>query len=207
MSEQPLLEIHDLHCERGDRELFTGLCMQARAGEIWQISGPNGAGKTTLLRILAGLHGWFEGRVDWRLTPEQPRQDILFIGHTPGLRDELSATENLAWLCALHGQPAPDWRTLLRTVGLEGREQVPLAHLSAGQKRRVALARLWLEGKKVWILDEPFTAIDASGVNQVEQKLHQHARQGGLVLYTSHHRLAGDVSHLRLGEGIAEVVG
>lgn len=200
MDDSTLLELRDLCCERDERELFTGLSLRARAGEIWQVTGPNGAGKTTLLRILAGLHGFYEGQVCWRLSPEEPARDMLYVGHSPGLRQELTPVENLRWICALHGQYPARWRDLLAPVGLGALSDVPLERLSAGQQRRVALARLWLAGKRVWILDEPFTAIDADGVGLIEQRLREHAARGGLVIYTSHHRVADDSRLLQLGD-------
>lgn len=205
MDDSTLLEIRDLCCERDDRELFTGLNLSARAGQIWQVTGPNGAGKTTLLRILAGLHGFYDGQVRWQLTPDEPARDLLYVGHSPGLRQELTAVENLRWLCALHRQHPPPWQELLAPVGLARLADIPLERLSAGQQRRVALARLWLPGKRVWILDEPFTAIDADGVALVEERLRQHAAGGGLVIYTSHHRVADDSHLLQLGNQQAAV--
>ena len=207
---QSLLTVEALGCERDDRLLFSGLTFTAQAGDIWQVVGPNGAGKTTLLRILAGLFGFYEGVVTWQ-DALALRQNMLYLGHRPGLREELTPLENLTWLSALHGQgrDAALGRMLgdaLAAVGLAGFEEVPVGHLSAGQKRRVALARLWLPGKPVWILDEPFTAIDAEGVALIEARLQQHAQAGGLVIYTSHHRLAADIRQIRLGDGRSEVL-
>jgi heme exporter protein A len=196
------LTVEQLHCERDDRLLFDGLSFSAASGQLWQVVGPNGAGKTTLLRILVGLHGHFEGKVDWQVAGDL-REQLLYIGHQPGLRDELTPLENLRWLDALHGERDVDLWAALAQVGLTGFEDVPVAHLSAGQKRRVALARLWPGRKPVWVLDEPFTAIDASGVAQVEARLAEHAEQGGLVIYTSHHRLNDRVRQLHLGEAQA----
>ncbi|WP_245932449.1 cytochrome c biogenesis heme-transporting ATPase CcmA [Isoalcanivorax indicus] len=205
MSEHPLLTVEALACERDDRLLFSDMAFTARAGEIWQVAGPNGAGKTTLLRILAGLFGFYEGVLRWRQDLVL-RQAMLYLGHRPGLREELSPLENLTWLSALHGQCDDNaLMEALAAAGLAGFEDLPVAHLSAGQKRRVALARLWLPGKPVWILDEPFTAIDAEGIALVEERLRHHAAQGGLVIYTSHHRLAADTRQILLGQGAAEV--
>ena len=200
----PLLQVEALGCERDERLLFSELDFAACAGEIWQVAGPNGAGKTTLLRILAGLHGFHDGRVRWQVPGAQRRDahdQILFLGHLPGLREELTAEENLRWLCALHQQPVSDIPAALAAAGLAGYADAPVAAMSAGQKRRVALARLWLPGKAVWILDEPFTAIDVQGVAQIEARLREHAAGGGLVLYTSHHRLADDIRQIHLGGG------
>lgn len=199
LTDTPLLQVRNLACERDDRLLFSELTFAASVGQLWQVAGPNGAGKTTLLRMLAGLFTHYEGEIHWLLDGD-PREQLLYIGHQPGLRDELTAIENLRWLNALHGWRDLDVWAALARVGLTGFEDVPVAGLSAGQKRRVALARLWLGEKKVWILDEPFTAIDAGGVTLVERRLAEHARRGGLVIYTSHHRLNDRVRQLHLGD-------
>lgn len=204
LSEQGLLEVESLACERDDRRLFHDLSFRAAAGELWQVAGPNGAGKSTLLRILAGLYGFHEGHFRWHL-PEPASAGLLFLGHRNGLRDELTALENLRWLCALHDQPVHGLEVALDLVGMAGYGDVPLAQMSAGQQRRVALARLWLPGKPVWVLDEPFTALDAGGVLLLEGRLREHVAAGGLVLYSSHHRLADDVHQVLLGDGAGQV--
>lgn len=175
--------------------LFRDLAFSAGDGEIWQITGANGAGKTTLLRILVGLHGFYEGEVHWR-QPLAP--SLLYLGHQPGVREELSPRENLHFSQALCGQGG-DADAALDAVGLYGFEDVPVGRLSAGQKRRVALARLWLDERPVWVLDEPFTAIDQDGVERLDARLRQAATTGTLVLYTSHHRVGDNVRRLHLG--------
>lgn len=205
MSESWLLKVETLACERDDRLLFRDLGFRAAGGELWQVAGPNGAGKSTLLRILAGLFGFYSGRVCWSMAGV-PTQQILFLGHRSGLREELTARENLAWYCALHQQPVSAIDAALTSVGMAGYEDVPVAQMSAGQQRRVALARLWLPGKQVWILDEPFTAVDAAGVDMLEQRLRQQVADGGLVIYSSHHRLAEDSRQVLLGQGPGAVL-
>lgn len=197
-SETCLLQAHNLACERDDRQLFRDLSLTAHAGECWQIVGPNGAGKTTLLRMLAGLFTHYDGELNWQL-PGDLREHLLFIGDRPGMRAELTPLENLNWLNALHGLDDADPWPALANAGLRGFEDVPLAQLSAGQKRRASLARLWLGEQKVWILDEPFAAVDAAGVATIETRLAEHAGEGGLVLYTSHHAVGSDVRRLELG--------
>jgi heme exporter protein A len=191
-----LLRVTELSCERDDRLLFRSFSWQAHANELWQLTGANGAGKTSLLNLLVGLLRPCSGSVSWYL-PGDFREQVGYLGHRSGLRDELSARENLDWLSALHGAqasepdsaPDPDKRIQVLThLGLRGYDEVPLAQLSAGQKRRVALARLWLEDKRVWLLDEPFTAIDAQGVTQLDNRLLELVAGGALVIYTSHHR-------------------
>ena len=201
-----ILRCEGLSCERDERVLFRGLCMEVRAGDLLQVVGPNGAGKSSLLRIVAGLLGYDEGQLSWPAAlsgGRDFRQDLLFLGHRTGVRDELSALENLAWWCCLHRQPRSlgQRQAALEQVGLRGFEDVPVATLSAGQTRRVMLALLWLVDKPVWLLDEPFTALDTDGVAQLEARLREHAGDGGTVIYSSHHRLSDQVRHLRLGEG------
>ena len=197
-SETCLLRANNLVCERDDRVLFRDLSLTAHVGECWQIVGANGAGKTTLLRMLAGLFTHYEGELHWYL-PGDVREHLLFIGDRPGMRAELTPLENLNWLNALHGLNNADSWSALASAGLRGFEDVPLAQLSAGQKRRAALARLWLSAHRVWILDEPFAAVDAAGVAALETRLSEHAARGGLVLYTSHHAVGSSVHRLELG--------
>lgn len=211
----PVLQTTDLRCERDDRELFAGLGWSAFGGQIWQIAGPNGAGKTTLIRILAGLHGFYDGALCWPLWQQSdvdPREKLLYLGHKAGLRDELTPLENLSWWQSLHpsqslpgGGNALDPMVALARLGLAGYESMPCASLSAGQKRRVALSLLWLMDKPVWLLDEPFTALDAEGVSLIEERIKQHAAEGGLVIYSSHHRFDDAVRHVRLGQDVVEV--
>ncbi|MFZ2290221.1 MAG: cytochrome c biogenesis heme-transporting ATPase CcmA [Halopseudomonas yangmingensis] len=191
------LEVDTLSCERDLRELFSGLSFRLEPGKVLQVAGPNGSGKTSLLRILAGLLPAAEGDVRYDGASifsgqgrEQWRQNTLYIGHQPAVKAMLTPEENLAWLCALK-QPVSRkaiW-SALEQVGLRGFEDVPSRNLSAGQHRRVALARLYLQPLPVWILDEPFTAIDKSGVAGLEQHVLAHADAGGSVILTTHHSL------------------
>ncbi|NBA93894.1 cytochrome c biogenesis heme-transporting ATPase CcmA [Pseudomonas sp. R5(2019)] len=191
----PHLQAVALACERDWRMLFENLELQLNAGDMLQISGPNGSGKTSLLRLLSGLMAPTHGQVLLNGQPlaeqrSELARGLLWIGHAAGIKDLLTAEENLAWLCALH-QPAGHeamWRAL-EAVGLRGFEDVPCHTLSAGQQRRVALARLYLDSPPLWILDEPFTALDKQGVAQLEQHLARHCEQGGMVVLTTHHTL------------------
>jgi heme exporter protein A len=204
----PHLEAVALACERDWRVLFEHLELQLGAGDMLQISGPNGSGKTSLLRLLAGLMQPSAGQVlfDGVALTERHQAlaaQLLWIGHAAGIKDLLSAEENLAWLCALHRPASREaiW-TALAAVGLRGFEDVPCHSLSAGQQRRVALARLYLDNPPLWILDEPFTALDKQGVAQLEQHLAQHCEQGGMVVLTTHHSLSckpGGYRELDLG--------
>ncbi|SFD73433.1 heme exporter protein A [Pseudomonas citronellolis] len=212
----PLLETVALACERDWRMLFERLDLRLGAGEMLQVVGPNGSGKTSLLRLLCGLMQPTAGQVRLNGRPlEEQRgelaRNLLWIGHAAGIKGLLSAEENLAWLCALH-QPADHaaiWRAL-EAVGLRGFEDVPCHTLSAGQQRRVALARLYLEAPPLWILDEPFTALDRQGVAQLEEHLARHCEDGGLVVLTTHHtlsRMPGGYRDLDLGQHARETAG
>lgn len=206
----PLLQAEQLDCERDDRLLIKGLSFSLDSGDILQVEGPNGSGKTTLLRVLCGLSDDYQGQLNWcgqsrRKVEPQFRQQTLYFGHLTGVKLALSPRENLNWLARVKGLPSQSSSALdeaLHKVGLSGFEDIPVYTLSAGQKRRVALARLFLEQARLWVLDEPFTAIDRTGVEELETLLQNHAQQGGAVLITSHHALDfTGLRNLRLGVG------
>ncbi len=191
----PLLHATALTCERDGRLLFENLDLTLQAGDMLQVCGPNGSGKTSLLRLLCGLMQPTEGQVMLNgvaLDRQRPELAslLLWIGHAPGLKELLTPLENLSWLYALQGGGEPaDFDQALKTVGLSGFEDVPCHTLSAGQQRRVALARLYLPGPPIWILDEPFTALDQQGISQLEACLAEHCERGGAVVLTTHHVL------------------
>lgn len=209
-----MLEAKNLSCVRDERTLFSGLSFSVNPGDIIQVEGANGAGKTSLLRILAGLAQPESGEVLWNgkntlRHREQYHQDLLFLGHQPGIKSMLTPFENLQFYQAV--RQATDRQAIwqaLEQVGLVGYEDLPVTQLSAGQQRRVALARLWLSNSPLWILDEPLTAIDKQGVVELTALFEQHAQSGGLVLLTTHQDLTGTkraVGKIRLAANSAEV--
>jgi heme exporter protein A len=189
-----VLEAQQLTSVRAGRTLFSDLSWQLAAGEILHIEGPNGAGKSTLLRIVAGLLQPLEGNVllfgqPQREDPEHWQRQTLFIGHKPAVKAELTALENLYFQSRLDGVQLDDPWQLLETVGLLGLEDIPAQQLSAGQQRRIALARLFYSQAKLWILDEPFTALDTRGIDLLHQRFAEHLEHGGALLLTSHQPL------------------
>jgi heme exporter protein A len=189
----PVLQALHLECLRGESLLFEALSFGVAEGEVLQVEGANGSGKTSLLRILAGLSPPAEGEVRWRGDNIAHRRaafsgEIAYLGHHLGLKAELSVLENLAVALALTGvSPAPErLEEALERVGLADRGDLPVRALSAGQRQRVALARMISSGAALWILDEPFTALDVGGVALVQSLLEEHAARGGLAVLTSH---------------------
>ena len=194
MSSSPLLSAHNLTCIREERILFEHLSFDVNPGDIIQVEGPNGAGKTSLLRILAGLSQPYEGHIkflDQNIQDDREtyHQNMLYLGHKAGVKDELTAAENLEFNLAMHGLDVNEADHTLQQVNLLGFEDAFATQLSAGQHRRISLARLWQSQHKVWMLDEPFTAIDKTGVTKLEAMFLQHADEGGCVILTTHQDL------------------
>ena len=181
-----------LICERGGRVLFENLEFSIKSGEAMIIQGSNGAGKTSLLRIITGLSQPTEGSVLWNQQniekiAEEFQQQLLYIGHLAAVKTELTVRENLRllqrfWPSDAHGSIAE----LADHVGLRQRLSVPCSRLSAGQLRRVSLARLFISTQKLWILDEPLTALDVDFITVVEQCLQNHLSHGGMAILTTH---------------------
>ncbi|MCY4532951.1 MAG: cytochrome c biogenesis heme-transporting ATPase CcmA [Gammaproteobacteria bacterium] len=178
-----MLQAENLTCERNRQVLFQELSFTCGPGETLAINGANGAGKTTLLRILAGLYEDYEGDVDWQLE-EYP----MYVGHKSGVKDLLTPYENLSWAAELYNCDITreELEEALQAVALRGNEDVNCGALSQGQRKRVCLARLFLLDNPVWILDEPFSAIDTKGVEILEARMLQHIDAGGLVIMASH---------------------
>lgn len=200
-----MLEAHDLAARRGTARLFAGLDLAVGGGEALVVTGANGRGKTTLLRMLAGLSIPEAGeiRLDGeRVRPFSPalRAAVAFAGHALALKDELSARENLVSLCALCGAQV-DEREIddaLDRVALGERKRLPARALSQGQRRRVGLARLALSTRRLWILDEPVTALDAAGAALLGELVAAHLGRGGAAIASTHAPLALPPARVRM---------
>ncbi|KAA1154056.1 MULTISPECIES: cytochrome c biogenesis heme-transporting ATPase CcmA [Pseudoalteromonas] len=197
-----MLHIKSVTCIKQDRCLFADLNFSLNNGQIMQLAGPNGAGKTSLLRIIAGFSAPDEGAILYQELPiskyyEEYARELLFIGHKTGVNTQLSAVENVSHWLQINGYSEPDLYPILAKLGLVGLEDVPVRMLSAGQQRRVALVRLWLSDAKLWVLDEPFTALDKSGVAFLQQRFTEHLQSGGAILLTTHQDLTTHFSNLQ----------
>lgn len=204
-----MIEAIDLSCTRGERLLFSGLSLTLNPGDLLAVLGENGSGKTSLLRMLCGLLPPARGTIQWEgndigQMKEGYAAQITYIGHLNGIKDDLTPAENLQFSARLCGDAASD------NLASEALEAVGLTHpihglptrvLSQGQKRRVALARLWLSTRVLWILDEPFAALDDAGTGLLTQRLQRHVGRGGMVVVATHQvvgLVAGSVRQLRL---------
>ena len=190
----PSLRLVDVACRRGERLLFSGLTETLSPGELLWLRGGNGRGKTSLLRLVAGLATPEHGQILWGDVPTRRNPGfagaLVHIAHANALKDDLTAAESLAFLARVHGRDAgaPAVRAALGRLGLAGRERTPTRNLSQGLRRRVALARLALEtAPGLWVLDEPFDALDVAGTATLHALLAAHRARGGSVLLTSHH--------------------
>jgi heme exporter protein A len=189
-----LLETRSLECVRDDRLLFKDLSITLAAGEVLQIEGANGSGKTSLLRILCGLRRADDGEVLWQGEEvsgvrEDYYANMIYIGHLPCIKGDLTTLENIRSLLDTRSQSAPidEIDQALAKVGLAGFDDVPAKALSSGQRRRILLAFILLAKAKLWIMDEPLTALDVQGVDLVETMLLEHREAGGSAIFTTHH--------------------
>jgi len=206
------LEVNNLKCIRAETELFSGLSFVLKSNQLIRVEGQNGSGKTTLLRTLCGLHQADQGEVIWQGSPikkqaEEYLQDLFFLGHQNAIKADLSALENLDINIALAGQKFSEDELLeaLDKIGLFGSEYKPSAHLSQGQKRRVALAGLLLTKAKLWILDEPFVALDGFAVKLLQDLIANHVANDGMVVLTTHQDLPllnGEILRVNLDKNI-----
>lgn len=191
-----MLKVSGLACSRGERTLFSALDFSLDAGEWLHVQGANGAGKTSLMRVLVGLAPADAGEIAWRGTPVREQRDafhgdLLYLGHHAAVKEELTPLENLRLAAALDGARLDDRAALtaLQRMGLRGREDLPVRVLSAGQKRRVLLARLLTRKAALWVLDEAFNALDVEAVKLLGGLIGEHLAGGGLAVLTSHQPL------------------
>jgi heme exporter protein A len=201
---------------RGDRLLFENVSFEMNQGSVLYLQGANGAGKTTLLRMLCGLSKPYAGNISWcgeniDALAEEYYQHVLYIGHLSGIKEDLTALENLQFSIALSGKRVTEQQAaeVFDKLGLSKGLNLPTRMLSQGQKRRVTLARLWLQDAPLWILDEPFTALDASATALLKQKIEAFARDGGMVIMTTHQEFTLNIpkfSQLRLDENVIKKV-
>ena len=204
-----MLEADNLECVRGERRLFAGLGFRLEAGELLYLQGRNGAGKTSLLRMLIGLLPPESGEIRWRGEPideagEAFRADLCYLGHLNAIKEDLTPLENLSSAARLAGLTLSEDDAIdaLEQVGLAGREDLACKYLSQGQKRRVALARLVVDRRPLWILDEPFVALDVAAVDWLAGVISGHLQRGGMAVMTTHQLVAipaGTVRELRIG--------
>jgi len=182
--------VSDLTCQRGYNELFINLSFELNSGEILKISGANGSGKTSLLKIIAGLNSAESGRLSInnnKVGSYEYQSDIFYLGHLPALSPELHCKENLDYLTQLNNSSSnQSLDEALTNIGLKNFENEYTANLSAGQKRRVVLSALFITQAKVWLLDEPFTALDSDGINVIEAQITKHCNNNGICVLTTH---------------------
>lgn len=207
LSGTPILTAHQLHLWRGDRHVLRGVSLGIHRGEALHVWGPNGAGKTSLLRVVCGLLQAEEGEVAWNGIPiREPESQyataLSFLAHDTALKGDLTALENLRFGVGLRRIVSDaELRAMLEDLQVEQCADLPCRVLSAGQRRRVALARVLLSRCALWVLDEPFTNLDAASSDLVTQALAQHLERGGLALIAAHQGLnlrAGAVTRLGL---------
>ena len=197
-----MLEVRDLEVMRGDHRLFSNLGFSLQGGELLRLRGSNGSGKTSLLRTICGLYEPTEGEVLWKGESIRSQRDefnraLTYLGHHNGIKAELTGFENLRLSNTLCGNDVSEDQIYdaLGEIGLAGREDLPTQVLSQGQKRRVALARLLLSEAELWVLDEPFTALDVGAVKMLSQLIERHLQKGRMVIFTTHQEVA-----IRAGE-------
>jgi heme exporter protein A len=190
------LSAHGLRCRRGGRRVFAGLSFELQAGEVLELRGANGSGKTSLLRLLAGLAQPTGGELHWQGRPLRPGDahyagHMAYLGHLNGVNADLSAIENLCFAQRLAGdaEASADPATALQAWGLAALAVQPARRLSQGQRRRLALARVWMGRRRLWLLDEPCAALDSAGERLFDTRLAEHLQAGGAAIVATHHAL------------------
>lgn len=205
-----MLNVNNLQCIRGERELFSDLSFSLKNHQLMRIEGQNGSGKTTLLRTLCGLYLPEQGEILWQQISIKKQlddfhRDLFYLGHQNAIKSDMTVIENLRFNCRLAGQN-PDEKNLLQaldTIGLYAFEDFPVGQLSQGQKRRVALARLLITTSPLWILDEPFVALDAAAVELLQGIIAKHIEKGGMAILTTHQEVpltSGELVRINLDE-------
>ncbi|MCG6976620.1 MAG: cytochrome c biogenesis heme-transporting ATPase CcmA [Acidiferrobacterales bacterium] len=204
-----MLSVSNITCSRGDRTLFRDLSFSVAPGDLLHLKGKNGSGKTTLLRSICGLFLQDSGEIHWNDTSirnlgEDYFREVVYLGHHNGIKDDLTAEENLTIAAVLDGDETDEKqiRIALERIGLRGYDDLPTRVLSQGQKRRVALARLLLTKSPLWILDEPFTALDTSAIDLLQEIIREHIAADGMIIITTHQEVAltaGHAKQLELG--------
>jgi heme exporter protein A len=184
------LIVNNLSCQRGYKLLFENLSFELNSGEVLKVSGPNGSGKTSLMKILAGLSSFETGSIDYddtKINSERYNLDFLYLGHLAALSPELSCLENLKYTMRLGNDSLDlDFSDALKKVGLKKFENELVGKLSAGQKKRIALSLLFITQSKVWLLDEPFSALDSKAIKIIETRVEDHCNSGGICILTTH---------------------
>ena len=184
------LIVNNLSCQRGYKLLFENLSFELNSGEVLKVSGPNGSGKTSLMKILAGLSSFETGSIDYddtKINSERYNLDFLYLGHLAALSPELSCLENLKYTMRLGNDNLDiDFSDALEKVGLKKFENELVGKLSAGQKKRIALSLLFITQSKVWLLDEPFSALDSKAIKIIETRVEDHCNSGGICILTTH---------------------
>jgi len=184
------LIVNNLSCQRGYKLLFENLSFELNSGEVLKVSGPNGSGKTSLMKILAGLSSFETGSIDYdetKINSERYNLDFLYLGHLAALSPELSCLENLKYTMRLGNDNLDlDFSDALKKAGLEKFENELVGKLSAGQKKRIALSLLFITQSKVWLLDEPFSALDSKAIKIIETRVEDHCNSGGICILTTH---------------------
>jgi len=184
------LIVNNLSCQRGYKLLFENLSFELNSGEVLKVSGPNGSGKTSLMKILAGLSSFETGSIDYdetKINSERYNLDFLYLGHLAALSPELSCLENLKYSMRLGNDNLDlDFSDALEKVGLKKFENELVGKLSAGQKKRIALSLLFITQSKVWLLDEPFSALDSKAIKIIETRVEDHCNSGGICILTTH---------------------
>jgi heme exporter protein A len=188
-----MFSVSNLSCARGDKRLFSGVSFTLEPGQWLHLEGDNGVGKTSLLRLVCGLASLEDGVISWNnqpvaKNPESFRADLAYLGHQLALKEDLSPLENLQAEAAVSGRDLSkaDALKALAQLGLRGKEYLPVRVLSQGQKRRSALSRLLVSKAKLWVLDEPFVALDGAAQNALSKVINGHLANQGMVLLTSH---------------------